>query len=281
MSGVIDIYIQGVNETFTEMMNSFFSLIQSFFAGDFVLNALSMNSVSRASSVIGGVSTIFLGVLGGKHIITTYVLETDGDKDMDPLQYLVKVSMAVALIQSSRLLVEYLIKMSNLLCDEILGDELYAFADWSALFGQDYAKLARLLVSRKTVSLYVIGMSICILILLVKAAIRIAEIVVMSVLFPLFACDIVTPSRERWNTFFISYMVTIFGYIIQLFMVNLGLRIYLAAENNTSLILAYGCLFFAIKAPKWLERFCYSTGVGQSVGHTAMYIAPQLLRMLK
>lgn len=273
---LLETLISGSNNIILSVWTEFFSFIETFFNGDVVLNVLKMSAVETAASVTTGLSTVFLGILGGKHIVSTYILETDGDKDMDPLQFLVKTSVAIAMIQISNFLTVYLIKLSQLVCKEIIADNAYTILEM-----QNVSDLTYKVMNTQVAPIYVLVFAICLLILLVKAAIRIAEIAAMKVLLPLFCCDIITPSRERWNTFIVSYLITIFGYILQLLLLNLSFKVFVLAENSSSLIMALGCLFFSIKAPKFLERFVYSTGLGQSVGSSAIYMAPQLLRLLK
>lgn len=275
---ILEEFFNSCNSITTEIWNLFFNYIVDFFAGDIITKALNMTVVRTAVNTVSIAATIFLGILASKHIITTYYLETDGDRDMDPLQYLVKVTMATAIIQSAGFLTNYIMKLSKMLFNELIGEQIYENLSVNML--TDIEQFTTKFASSALSTLYILVFVICIFILLMKAAIRIAEVVCLRLLLPVFACSIITPSREMWNTFFKSYFTTLFGYIIQIFFLNLSTLVIVNAENRVSLILALGCLFFSLKAPKWLDNYVYTTGAGQST-HSLMYMAPQVLKAFK
>lgn len=274
---LLEILIDGCNKLVTDLYTEFVAAINVCFSSQIVDSVLNMPIVKTSCAATSYISTLFSGVLGAKHIVTTYMLETDGDKDMNPLQFLVKSSIAIAVIQSANFIFTYANKLSVLACKYIVGDTSFTVAD---LNNNDNVTL---LIGTKSVGgIYNCIFFVSTMIIIIKSVLRVAELVAMKVLLPLFSCDIMTASRERWNTFIFSMFVTVFGYIIQVLMMNLGFRLYMYPENKYSLLLALGFLIFAIKAPKFLERFLYSTGIGQSagrLGQTAMYLMPQILRL--
>lgn len=275
----IELVVGGTETIVTDLFNALFAYISSFFSGNMVIDLLNNSAVVTANNVVTGISTTFIGVLAAKKIITTYILETDGDSDMDPFQYLVKASISLAMIQMCSPLTKYLIRLSGLAFRAAGGESLYNVTSSEEITSLD--KASAFVSQRTTSDIYETIFCICIIILMVRGAFRVAEIAAMNVLFPLFACDIITAGRERWNAFFTGFLTTIFGYVIQLLMLNLSLRLYVSADSMYSIVLSVGCLFFSIKSPKWLDKFVYTTGLGQSAGHSAMYMVPQLLRMVK
>lgn len=273
----IEAIIDWARETVNIMLTEFFDAIGGYFSGREVIQVLNMDPIKQASRTTTMVATVLLGILGAKHYITTYVLETDGDKEMDPLQYLVKVSVATAIIQSAPFLIVYLISLAQLAYDKLIGNDNYVIVTQEDLLNPD--TLYALGVDAAIAIPYLLVMGIGMIILIVRATIRTAELVAMKILLPIFCCNIISPSRELWNTFIFSFLVNIFGYIIQLFSLNISIRMVIRPQSEMAPAIALGFLFFSLKAPKWLERFVYNIGMG-GAGHSAMFMAPQLLRLL-
>lgn len=275
----LDMILNFGNLVINDVWSHCYEYISSFYKNSMIFGLFNESYIAVAADVTTQAATVFLSVLAVKHILTTYVLETDGDKDMDPLQYLVKVTVSIALIQISPFLMNYLLKLAEKASSAMIGSTNFALKQELTIpefLNNSVVKATGVLV----MCVYAVAM----IMLLVKACIRIAELCLMKILLPLFACDIVTPSRERWNAFIVSYLITIFGYIIQLFSLNLSIKYYSGAYEMGSIMLSFGLMYFAVKAPKWLEKFCYSSGIGQSiggVGRSAIYMAPQIMRLFR
>lgn len=101
---------------------------------------------------------------------------------------------------------------------------------------------------------------------------------VSSGILPIFASDIVSTNNEKWSSFFASYLVLFFGYSIQLFCFDMFINSFASLEFSETLdfhegtvtwMLLIGWLLMSIKAPKWLDRYTYSSGVGHTMGSTA------------
>lgn len=276
---IIEEFCDGINGLLTLIFDLYFDIIVDFFDGDVIVDVLDNSSVQTAIFFSSTASMVLLGLSAGKNIITTYYLETNGDREMDPLQYLVKVSMVTAVIQGSSFFTKYLLKLTKLLYRSVMEGQLYSYLTPDLLLDME-SYVTKVTTTSILGILFVIIFAICLDIIILKSAIRVAEVVMMNLLLPIFACDMVTPGRERWNNFIMSYITTIFGYIIQIFALNLSLRLYVEAENMNSLLLCLGCLFFSVKAPKWLDKYVYSTGYGSSA-QSALYMIPQMLRKVK
>lgn len=126
--------------------------------------------------------------------------------------------------------------------------------------------------------LFFIFLLILIFMLCLKAVLRGVELALCRILFPLFSISLCGTSRERFNSFLSTYLVTFFGYIIQVFCFEMGLANVIKALAYTTFdeyILAIAWLWFALKTPKWLEKFAYSSGLKNTVGgaaRTAFYM---------
>ncbi len=266
-----------IQEIINDCWNFFFGFIESFY-----LNTEWITGhyyVNNALKVTNGIATGLLVLLITKHIFTTYILETDGDPDMEPLQYLVKGSVALACIQIQNFLFNYLLKLSQMLCNEICNDMTPQLpSNFSELLERIITAIGSAIFVPIMACIYVV----CIIILIIKAAMRAVELAIMKVLFPFMCCDMVTPSRERWSAFIVSYLTTFFGYVIQVFCIRMGLVLLASMESFSLMIGSCALLFFAMKTPKWLEKFVYSSGLGNSVSGTArsgMVAAMYMFRM--
>ncbi len=266
-----------LQEIISGCWSTFFSYIESFYLNT---NWITGNSyVNNAQNISNKIATSFLVLVMTKHIFTTYILETDGDPDVDPLQYLVKGSVALACIQMQSFLFNYLLKLSNLLCAEVCNGLVPQLTnDFSELLKSIATLMGSIAFTPIMLCIYII----CIFILIIKAAMRAVELAIMKVLFPLMCCDMITPSRERWSAFLVTYLATFFGYIIQIFCIRLSMILFLSFESISVMIGAAALLFFAMKTPKWLEKFVYSSGLGNTVSGTArngMFVAMSMYRM--
>lgn len=270
-----------LQEIVSDIWQTFFGFVESFYLDTGWITYHPY--VNTAGAAMTGIATGLLVLVASKHIFTTYILETDGDPDMDPLQYLVKTSIALALIQMQNFLFYYLLRLSSALCDEMTGFINVNIPDFSNT--TDLAnRLSSTGVMGATAPIIYIIFVICIIYLVIKAAFRAVELSLMKIIFPLFCCDIITPNRERWNTFVASYLVTMFGYIIQLFCFRTSMMLFLSAESVQLIIGSLALLFFSLKAPKWLEKFVYSSGAGQTVaglGRNGVFAAMQFIRFAK
>lgn len=239
--------------------------------------------VTKACNVTIGIAAIFLILLASKHLFTTYILETDGDSDMDPLQFPVKVAVALALIQMQNFLFHYLLKLSDMLSKEI-GGFIAIDADSLTNINKGLSKMldsGQLQPNAYFIAIFIFQIGI--MVLIAKAFFRAVELAIMKILFPFFCCDFVTPGKERWNMFITAYLVTIFGYVVQIFCFKISMMLFIEGDTITTIIGGLALVFFAIKAPKWLEKFTYSSGVGQSAagaGRTIAMTAVQAVRFI-
>lgn len=220
------------------------------------------------------VATVLVSLLVVKQLLSVYILETDGDAETDPLSYLVKASISLALIWTCPIITNMLIEYAGELYDFIWG-RYNTEVEMSSNFRETLIASGMNLISAGIFSMvYVVAM----VFLIIKAALRGVELGIIEIVYPIFCVDIVTTSQERWKTFFSSYIVVAFGYIIQLLCLNLS---YHYGTEFGGWIFALAFLFFAVKAPNWLEKFAYASGAGRSaagVARSAMYMIPMLRR---
>lgn len=259
--------IDGAIETFSD-------LIIDVFTGE-VSEIVSSSQVLGAVMVTTGVATALISLMVIKQLFCIYILETEGDPDSDPLQQLVKASISIALMQTNSVVLSYLLHYAVLFGTNILigtGNISNNLADSEGFINTLGNAGISLIVAAIFWIIYLIG----VILLTFKASLRTVELAIMEILYPIFCLDILTVQQERWKAFFTSYLVTIFGYIIQILCFMLSLTFGFGGIEEFFIALAF--LFFAVKAPNWLEKYVYSSGAGKSAVGTARS-AQQILMM--
>lgn len=264
--GLFEDVIQGIVDFLGEIVNGIFDMIVD------ANNAVDTSGVTKYTAAL---AIALLGIYFVKKMIDVYGLQTDGDPDSDPILYVEKCVFIVAIISCNNWIFKQLLRMSKLVTSDIsssvgkssiskhttaLVDDVMVLADVS---GTGYV-LVFLLVILITM--------IAVIIFTVVASIRGAELILMKCLIPLFALDMLTTNRERWNKFFTAYMVTFFGYAIQVFAYRMFCQQYLVMTVDASSIQAYvvfGWAILMIRSPKWLTDFVYTSGVGSAIGRGA------------
>ena len=117
----------------------------------------------------------------------------------------------------------------------------------------------------------------------VVAGVRGAELTLMKLLLPLFAVDLLTTNRERWNNFFTTYMITFFSYSLQLICFKMCSMTFMAinydGDYSIRFVTVLGWLILMIRAPRWLEKFAYSSGIGNAAASTMRFAPMYLLKM--
>jgi len=237
--------------------------------------------VNNASDFTVAFSLVLLGVVGGKQILDVYVFQTSGDPDAEPFQLVVRVSQAVAVICSGNWIFNELMKFSKYFANDLL----------SAAHDNDVsAHLLNLITqATETISMQAIGFIVTLVIVLIGffvfsvfAGIRGAELIVMKVLAPIFAIDLITTNRERWHAFFTSYVTTFCTYGIQLFCFKMCsmtfVQVGYTGGSGERLLMVIGWIVLMIRAPKWLEKYVYSTGIGTTTTSTIRMAPIMLMR---
>lgn len=285
MESIYDV-LDGFFETFNVFLNDLFNV---------AVTTVNKGQFTGIFALLDGIALVLIAVIVCKQYFSTYILETDGDPDSDPINLVERTVIAIALIVNGgyifKLLTDTALTFGNELITNVTKPPIDnpAYSLFNIL--EDSFNQASQVVLLLFVIVYLIGT----LILCFKAGLRAVELMFMKALFPLFCCDFVTSRRERFNAFMTSYLVTIFGYTFQIMFFRLSgafcsaymmkvdaENIMPSLTNMVNLMIAFGCLWFAIKTPKWLEKYVYTSGLGQTLGNgarTAAFMGPSMVRM--
>lgn len=265
--------INGALDYFGDMINSIFESV-----ADLIL---SNSLVTTANTFTTNFGLLLVVLLAAKTYFTVHIMETEGDSDSNVLDILYRAAQATAVIA----------------CNQFITNMLL---DFSKVFTSDLSSSAEIEITTTIASLVVtainqatLGGGVFIILLLVivialivfvaMAGLRGAELGLGKILLPIFAADLAGLKRERWNNFFVSYLITIFGYSLQMlcFRAFMGSLVQMSADRlNIHGLATLGWLVLMLRAPKWLEKFCYTTGISRSAGGAGRSI-PYMFMMLK
>ncbi|BDF45182.1 hypothetical protein CE91St56_23050 [Lachnospiraceae bacterium] len=245
--------LESFYEFVSDGLNTLFQVAQA---------AANSSEVSSACAVTTGIGITLVLLMVLKQIFTIYVMETDGDSDANPLQLLVKASEALALICCNQYIFNLLLKLSDAFLYEITGS--VSLDNVSGTIGR--VILGNSSTESVTFPIFLIAVLIFVIILGCKAGIRGVELALSKILFPIFCGDLLSVNREKWNQFISSYCIIFFGYALQLFCVKMFSAQFGGGEHLTDYAFSLVWLFMAIKAPEWLQRYTYSSGLKNVIG---------------
>lgn len=222
-------------------------------------------NASRFTTMFG---LALLTLMAIKHYLTVYMLETDGDPDADPINILVRLSQAVALICCNTYIFDQMMLFSRAFADDLSSSP--GTPDFTVT-ASSYIQAAMTGYSSSIVGSVILLLVVVIgvIIFCVIAGIRGAELSLMKIAFPIFAVDLLTTNRERWNAFLTTYVITFITYAVQIFCFRMFCSSFskiIVEQFNENMLIMLGWFILMLRTPKWLERFCYSSGIGRAAG---------------
>lgn len=276
-----NIFFGFVSDAADDAVNFISNQIINLFDKDIEL--LTTKEISAAVLATTSVASVLVVVMAFKLIFTTYVTETEGDPDADPMQIWVTVSIVLALINGNDFIYVTFQKLSGIFTKDLVGS-----ISCAEYFSGARVAITVLTKSKTGISalITIVVSIICVLIIAFKAGIRAGELVLFKTIWPIVCLDKLSANSERFNAFFSSYVVTFFGYSIQLFCLRLAFNRMIAGMTNVKVaelsdyFAAIVFFYLAICTPKWLEKFAYSSGIGQKISNgarTASFMIPSLL----
>lgn len=252
-----------MEELFNNVFGFLFNIVNGIFED--AESMIELDEISTASVIVADIATILISIVVIYSIINIYIFETSGDSEQDPLQLLVNASLAVALIQSYNYLFNWALNLSKIFTKEITNSEIDLGIPQG--FIEELKSNINTSASTDIWVLILIIFVVGIILFIFKAFVRGGELALMKILFPIFCCDLLTASKERFNAFITSFCVTTFSYALQLLCFRLSMNSFVSINGTSDtvyfhIVFAFVWLYFAIKAPKWLEKYAYSSGLG-------------------
>lgn len=269
IKGLIESVLLGV-------ISSFQSLMKTYTTHGLVVNA--HNSVL-------GISISIIVLFCVKQYFNTYVMETAGDPDADPMDVLVRGAQATAFASCSSWFFYSFMNFGSSFATDILGggEEVdFTVTLLSALEG--------LLVNITTFGFiwltFILVILIGIFTFYVIATIRALELALMFIILPLFCAELTYSNHERFNGIVTTIGVTGLYFSLQLLLFSLFLNQFMntltgitaTSTMTSSTFVTIGFMISMLRAPKWLDKFMYNSGVGDTAKHGAGQIGVSVLR---
>lgn len=249
--------VGGVIEFLGDIINNiFFTIVQYAVTSPYGINA-------QKVMVSMGFALLALNVV--KIVTSGYLLETDYDSDAEPFDLVVRIAETTAVISCSGWIFDYVLQLSKDFASDLIdstgvtgySQQTKALLDPSIVYSG---------VMSLTVSTYVIFIClilIAVIVFTIVSGLRGGELIAMKLFLPIFAIDLLSTSRERWNNFFMGYMLAFFTYEIQILFYTIALKNYMTASLTSPVyfIATAVWMILAIRAPRFLEKYLYKSGV--------------------
>lgn len=210
-----------------------------------------------------------------KQIIDIYGLHTSGDSNESPVEVVYRASISSVLIASSELFYSQFFKFTTFLEKDIgkVTTTKTITEQCDTLLKLENTMIAGVLM----VFITVIG----VIIFFITTSIRAAQLMLFRILYPIFAIDRSFSNKERWSNFFQSYASCFLGFVLQVLCFNMFrlefTRLGLIA-GGFNYVNVLGWLILAIKAPSWLDKYAFKSGVGEGLSR-ALSQAGSILMM--
>jgi len=265
--------ISGLMDFFGNLMSDMFSVIA------ILSNTNEVKAVLVFTSVLG---LVLLAVKGSSQIVGVYGLEMSGDPDLPPGEMLVRIAVAVAVICSNVWIFDMLLYFSNVLARD-LTSSADSQAVWKSVSEVSAATALNVTAAGGILIIMLLIIAVSVIIYVFMAGIRGAELTLMKILLPIFAMDILTTNREKFNAFLMDYIITFVSYSIQLLCFRLFSVFFTSiaatdfVEMPAMMIVCAGWVVLMFKVPKWLQKYAYSTGIGRAAG-AGIRMIPYMMR---
>lgn len=267
-------FIGGTIDWFGDMLNNIFVWI--------VEQALTDVYVTNAENFIIISAIALVGLVVVKTVTSGYLLETDYDSEEDPFNLIIKIAQTVAVILNSGWIFDWMLATAKDYSADLLGT-----TDTSG-YCEITNSLLQVLLQNNIFDLgrqytsYVIMLGailISFVIFSVVAGLRGAELIAMKLFFPYFALDLLTNSRERWKNFSMAYAIAFFSYAFQILFFVVALKSYASVSilNADYAIVTMVWMIMAIRAPKFIEKFIYKSGVSDAASSGIRMMAQTVL----
>lgn len=262
--------ITGIINLFGEMVNNIFYMIVK---------------LNNYNAYVIGANKFFIllalslaALLVVKQVLSGYVLETDHDPEADPFNLIVRTAESVAVICSSSWIFDTAMNLMKKLSKDLIGSttEIGVKNQTIKLLNIDETVLPAAVPAGIVLLLIMV---VAFAAFTVVAGLRGCEVIAMKLFLPIFALDLIGTRRERWNNFFTGYMIAVFSYSIQILFYTIAMKCFVSATwKEPWYAIATICwLVLAIRAPKFLEKYMYVSGVSSAASGGLRLVAQSVV----
>jgi hypothetical protein len=268
---MLDWIMKGINYFFTGFFQDFISFFGEVLANvmSTSLDVLNLDIVNSAIRYSQGLAFTLLVLKTMNDAFQTYILYQNGDPDADPSGLLIRTAQGVAVIAFMPDLVRQVFVFGSKLSLDVSGLSVgdTGISDWAAI-------IATVVSSGGTVlPIIYIVLAVMLLVVAFQAAIRGAELARVSIIGSIMAINITSNNKSIWSSWFKQLVIICTAQSLQILMITGAMSLMtnkIISGKGTVLIFAW--LWVAIKTPKYLEQFAYSTGFTGAVGGTAKQV---------
>lgn len=279
MSWLLDLIAAAISEFVDGLLDLVGGLIDNMF-----IAALNANQTSFITGICNFTTTLALSLLAVasvKRIFDVYIMQTKGDPDQSPIEILYRVALSVAVIGSNGWVWTELKNFSLALSHDVEA------VDTSVNIESSLRSAVNIVAGNANAGmlsafiLFIFFLIILLVVFGVITALKAAQVTLQRVLFPLFAVDLITSEQEKWNNFILSYVVNFCSYAVQSICFTMaGTAIAgLGIDTMRYFTLAVAWIVIAIKAPEWLQKYMYSSGLGRAVAAVGRTASLLLIRL--
>ena len=264
LSGLISSVLTGVTEIFQKYVYLF----------------ITDSLVTTAQKAVVGISIPLIVLFTIKQYFDVYIMETSGDPESDPLDVLVRGAQAIAVVCCSSWIFYTFMNFCSAFADSVIGDDKVDSLMSNFTESVNILKIATG-ASGLIGIIFLIAMLIGVFAFYVIAVIRAAQLAMMFILLPLFATELTHVSKERFQGLITNIVVTGLYFVLQLllfkfFVSSLGMSMTdIVAKNDPDTFMldeyafkAIGFCIAMLQGPKWLDKFVYNSGVGDTAKRT-------------
>lgn len=257
--------IAGTIKLFGDKINNiFFTMVDYGTSNEYVQSAENFLVVFALTAI---------AILVGKQVLDTDLIETR-NSDEEPIDLIVRIAETVAVISCTGEIFNYLLKLAKSFSTDMLKntDAKGVKGITEGLVNIDISNLGgEGIIYLNIVLLLVVGYCV----FTVVSGLRGAEIIAMKLFTPLFALDLLNVDRERWDNFFIGYLLAFMSYSIQVLFFLLSIKSYASASINDMgyCFSAVAWLLAAICGPHFLEKYMHKTGLTKAAGSGLRMVA--------
>lgn len=256
INGFLTTIFQGIIETFGMILANIIGTSA---------NVLQMPFVQSGIKYTQALAFSLLVMKAMNEAFQTHILRTNGDPDADPGNLIIRTGQATAVIAVMPWIVEQIFIFGTKVANDIshLNSGSTNVTTWIDLIKGNMEGSFILIMS----GLIIV---ISVLVIAVQAAIRGAELALMSVIGPIMALNLTSSNRNVWGSWFKQILIICVSQALQIFMLQGAITVITISNlSGTGLLMIFAWLWVTIKTPKFLQQFAYTTGFSGAVGGTA------------
>lgn len=277
MSWLTENICSAISDLITGIINFFGEMVNNIFYTIVDLNNKNVYVIG-ASKFFILLALALAGLFTVKQVLSGYVLESDHDPEADPFNLVVRMAESIAVICSSSWIFSEAMNLMKKLTGDLIGSttEVGVVGKTEELLKIDATQMPAMLPA---CILMLLMLVVAFIVFTIVAGLRGCEVIAMRLFLPIFALDLLGTKRERWKNFFTGYMIAVFSYSIQILFYTIAMKSFMSCNWNKPWygVAALCWLILSIRAPKFLEKYMYVSGVSSAASGGMRLVAQSVV----